>query len=178
MIIPPRPSARRSKPSPTPPRKEPEAETRAQKTAAPFAEVVRLLTEHPELFDDHALDVVGVVGALCVTATRKAATGHTAFEIMRGVQDMLFKSMVKLTKAERRVAWPLLRRLRGAWIESEAARAARALLRERYEIADTSTPGKASIKSPCPHCGVRAIRDLVAPAPCQCGYRFAALEGV
>lgn len=176
MIIPPRPSARRSKSSPTPPRKEPETETRTQKTAAPFAEVVRLLTEHPELFDDRALDVVGVVGALCVTATRKAATGHTAFEIMRTVQDVLFKSMVKLTKAERRVAWPLLRRLRGAWIESEAARAARALLRERYEI-DTADILRATIISPCPHCGVRARRDLVAPAPCQCGYRFASLEG-
>lgn len=160
-------------------------ETKHEAIAAHFNECARLLREHPELFDDRALEHVGLAAGLSVRTTRLAARGHSLVAIVRELSGALVTAVAadaglrggSLRGADR-VVLGLLAGARRGYV----AAAERATLLERrrnppmqFSIGESAN-GRPTMTSPCPRCGAVATRDLAAPDPCAaCGFAFAAV---
>lgn len=175
MIIPPKPN-RRSQP--TTPRPEPVHETKPQVLAAHFEEVARMLRKNPELFSDEGLAVLGVVAGLSTNTMRKVARNanvDVVFGTILDVGPQLLSALVKTTRGNRK-AWRLLGGLRHGWNAAMVANKDRDVTNKRREFLEGERPLRAHIVSSCPRCDHVNFRDLFAPAPCQCGFVFEAID--
>lgn len=156
--------------------------------AAHFEECARLLRAHAALFDDAALENVGVIAALSTRAVRLAARRFPLSHIMREVSGSLLRDLARAAgvrplgevKSSDRLAVALLAGARRGYLAAvERIMTADRRRHPLYMNMREDGEERLQIESACPRCGVSAFRDAQEPDACsECGFEFEVIEDV
>lgn len=154
-------------------------ETRQEQLAAFFEESARLLRKHPQLFNEQALEHVGVAAGISVRVVRLAARGASLRVIVSEAGAGLFETVARLAGVaghgeikppiDRNVV-ALLAGARRGWVRAADRMSEHAAARALMVVKPDGD--RYSIVSACPRCATIATRDLEDPAPCACGFVF------
>lgn len=155
-------------------------ETRQEQLAAFFDECSRMLRKHPKLFNEQALEHVGVAAGISVRVVRLAARGASFGVIVSEAGAGLFETVARLAGVgdddgevkppfDRNVV-ALLAGARRGWVRAADRMSEHAAARALMVVKPDGD--RYSIVSACPRCATIATRDLEDPAPCACGFVF------
>jgi len=142
-----------------------------------FEEIARMLRKHPEVFDQRAIDQIGVVAGLSTRVMRLAGRGRTTMEIVREVSGPLVADLFRISSGDRAVV-ELIAGARRGFVRAASAITSRDALHRAIKAAVADAPNHADprVVSACPRCGHFEARSLTAPTPCsECGFTFEAI---